>query len=145
MPFAGHMKISPPGWTRPKGYANGVVANGSMVFLGGLVGWNAKQEFETDDFVCQVRQTLENIRTVLAEIDAGPEHVVRLTWYITNKREYLDRLREVGTVYREVMGREFPAMALVQVSALLEGRAKVEIEATAVVPVRRSVSKDADR
>jgi enamine deaminase RidA (YjgF/YER057c/UK114 family) len=105
-----------------------------MVFVGGQVGWNGSQEFETDDFAGQVRQCLENVVTVLAEAGAGPEHLVRLTWYVTDKAEYLRSLKEVGAAYRAVLGRHFPAMTLVQVTALLEDRAKVEIEATAVIP-----------
>ena len=105
-----------------------------MIFCGGLIGWNAEQEFESDDFIDQVAQTLRNIVAVLAEAGAGPEHIVRLTWYVTDKNEYLARLKELGRVYREIIGKHFPAMALVQVVALVEDRAKVEIEATAVVP-----------
>lgn len=105
-----------------------------MIFTGGLVGWDADQQFRTDDFAGQVRQVLENIVAVLAEGGAGPEHLVRLTWYVTDKQEYLAALRDVGAAYRDVIGRNFPAMALVQVAGLVEDRAKVEIEATAVVP-----------
>jgi enamine deaminase RidA (YjgF/YER057c/UK114 family) len=129
-----HELLHPAGWKPAAGYANGVAARGRMLFLGGLIGWNADQEFETDDFAGQVEQTLRNIVAVLAEGGAGPEHLVRLTWYVTDKRLYLDNLREVGRVYRAVLGRNFPAMALVQVVALVEDRALVEIEATAVVP-----------
>ena len=126
--------LHPKNWKPAKGYANGVAASGRMIFCGGLVGWNANQEFETDDFVGQVRQTLLNIVAVLAEGGARPEHIVRLTWYVTDKHDYLSRLKELGAVYREVIGKHFPAMALVQVVALVEDRAKVEIEATAVIP-----------
>lgn len=129
-----HEMLHPRNWKPAKGYANGIAASGRMIFCGGLIGWNAEQEFETDDFVGQVAQTLKNIVAVLAEAHAGPEHLVRLTWYVTDKTEYLSRLREVGAVYRDILGRNFPAMALVQVVALVEDRAKVEIEATAVVP-----------
>ena len=129
-----HHLLHPAGWKPAKGYANGVLAEGRMVFLGGHIGWNGQQRFETDDFVGQVRQALENVLAVLAEAGGGPEHLVRLTWYITDKRDYLDRRREVGEVYRTVMGRNFPAMAMVQVADLIEDRAKVEIEATAVLP-----------
>jgi enamine deaminase RidA (YjgF/YER057c/UK114 family) len=129
-----HEILHPKNWKPAKGYANGVAASGRMVFCGGLIGWNGNQEFETDDFVGQVRQTLQNIVAVLAEGGARPEHIVRLTWYVTDKKEYLARLKELGGVYREVIGKNFPAMALVQVVALVEDRAKVEIEATAVVP-----------
>jgi enamine deaminase RidA (YjgF/YER057c/UK114 family) len=129
-----HEFLNPKSWKPAAGYANGVAATGRMVFLGGLVGWNAQQEFETDDFLGQVGQTLRNIRTVLAEAGAGPEHLVRLTWYVVDKQEYLANLRGLGRVYREELGRHYPAMALVQVVALVEDRARVEIEATAVIP-----------
>ena len=126
--------LHPKGWAPAKGFANGVAATGRQIFVAGQVGWNAQQRFESDHFGSQVEQALANIVAVLAEADAGPEHLVRLTWYITDKREYLARLPEVGGVYRRTIGRHFPAMSLVQVAALLEDRAKVEIEATAVVP-----------
>ncbi len=127
--------LLPPGWPRPKGYSAGVAAEGRMVFTGGIVGWNPEIEsFETDDFVEQFRNTLEGIVAVLAEAGAKPEHLVRLTWYVTDKHEYLAHAKEVGQAYREVMGKVFPAMAVVEVAALMEDRAKVEIEATAVVP-----------
>ncbi len=126
--------LQPPGWPTPKGYANGVAASGRQVFVGGMIGWNEREQFESDDFAGQTRQALENIVAVLAEAGAGPEHVVRLTWYVTDKREYLSEARAVGRAYRDVMGYHFPAMALVQVVALVEDRAKVEIEATAVIP-----------
>jgi enamine deaminase RidA (YjgF/YER057c/UK114 family) len=126
--------LHPKHWTAAKGFSNGVAAEGRQVFVAGQVGWNARQEFASDDFVTQVEQALRNIVEVLAEADAGPEHLVRLTWYVTDKRDYLSRLHEVGQAYRRVIGRHFPAMALVQVVALVEDRAKVEIEATAVVP-----------
>lgn len=129
-----HEMLHPKNWKPAVGYANGIAAEGRMIFCGGLIGWNGQQEFETDDFIGQTEQTLRNIVAVLAEGGAGPEHLVRLTWYVTDKREYLGRLRELGAVYREVIGRHFPAMALVQVADLVEDRAKVEIEATAVVP-----------
>ena len=125
--------LQPIGWAQPKGYANGVAARGTQVFVGGQIGWNADQVFETDDFIGQTEQTLRNIVAVLAEAGAGPEHLVRLTWYVTDRDEYLRRLPELGRVYRAVMGRHFPAMACVQVVALMESRAKVEIEATAVI------------
>jgi enamine deaminase RidA (YjgF/YER057c/UK114 family) len=105
-----------------------------MIFTGGMVGWTADQTFESDDFVDQVRQALQNIVAVLAEGGADPEHIVRLTWYVTDKHEYLSRLKDLGRAYREVLGRHYPVMALVQVVALVEDRAKVEIEATAVIP-----------
>ena len=126
--------LHPKGWAPAKGFTNGVAATGRHVFVAGQIGWNAEQRFESDDFVTQVEQALSNIVAVLAEADAGPEHIVRLTWYVIDKREYQARLNEVGRAYRRVIGRHFPAMTLVQVAALLEERAKVEIEATAVVP-----------
>jgi len=129
-----HTILQPDGWAKPKGYANGIAAEGRLIFVGGQIGWNGQSQFETDDFVGQVRQTLQNIVDVLAEGGAGPEHVVSMTWYVTDKREYLGTLAAMGKVYREIMGRNFPAMAVVQVTALVEDRAKVEIQATAVVP-----------
>jgi len=125
--------LNPSNWKPAKGYANGVAASGRVIYLGGHIGWNGDQVFETDDFVGQVKQALENIRDVLAVADASTDRIVRLTWYITDKREYLSRLPEVGQAYRSVMGKHFPAMTMVQVAALIEDRAKVEIEATAVV------------
>jgi enamine deaminase RidA (YjgF/YER057c/UK114 family) len=129
-----HEFLNPKNWKPAIGYANGVVAKGRMVFLGGHIGWNGQQVFETDDFVEQIEQTLKNIVEVLAEANARPEHIVRMTWYITDKREYLANLREIGKAYKRVIGAHFPAMAMVQVVALIEDRAKVEIEATAVLP-----------
>ncbi len=129
-----HEILHPKTWKAARGYANGVAAEGRMVFTGGLIGWNADQVFETDDFVGQVEQALKSIVEVLACAGAGPEHLVRLTWYVTDKREYLGGLKDIGRVYRAVIGRHYPAMALVQVVALVEDRAKVEIEATAVIP-----------
>ena len=126
--------LQPAGWPRPKGYANGIEATGRLVIVGGQIGWDETETFQSDDFVEQVRQTLKNTLAVLAEAGAGPEHVVRMTWYITDRTEYLARGREIGAVYRELMGKNFPAMAMVQVAALMEARAKVEIETTAVVP-----------
>ena len=126
--------LQPPGWAAAKGYSNGIVARGQMVFLAGMIGWNGQCQFESDDFVAQCRQALQNIVDTLACAQAGPQHVVRMTWYVTNKHEYLRRARELGRVYQELMGRNYPVMTLVQVSALLEDRAQVEIEATAVVP-----------
>ncbi|MET0311979.1 MAG: RidA family protein [Burkholderiaceae bacterium] len=126
--------LQPPGWAAPKGYANGIAARGTMVFVGGQVGWNTKQEFETDDFIGQTAQALRNIAEVLKEAGAGPEHMVRMTWYVTSREEYIARLPELGAAYREVMGRNFPAMSCVEVGALVEERAKIEIEVTAVVP-----------
>ncbi|MEO8855762.1 MAG: RidA family protein [Burkholderiaceae bacterium] len=126
--------LQPPGWAPAKGYANGISARGTQVFVGGQIGWNAQQQFESDDFIAQTAQALRNIAAVLAEAGAGPEHMVRMTWYIVDRVEYNARLKELGPVYREVMGRSFPAMTCVQVAALVEERAKVEIEVTAVVP-----------
>jgi len=126
--------LQPPGWTAPKGYANGIAARGTQVFVGGQIGWNAQQQFESDDFIAQTAQTLRNIVAVLKEAGAGPEHMVRMTWYILDRVEYNSRLPELGVVYREVLGRNFPAMTCVQVAALMEARAKVEIEVTAVLP-----------
>ena len=126
--------LQPPGWAPARGYANGVAARGTQVFVGGQIGWNAAQQFETDDFIAQTAQTLRNIVAVLAQAGAGPEHMVRMTWYIVDRIEYNARLKELGQVYREVMGRNFPAMTCVQVAALMEARAKVEIEVTAVLP-----------
>lgn len=125
--------LQPDGWAPPKGYANGIAARGTQIFVGGQIGWNAQQQFESDDFIAQTRQTLLNIRAVLEAGGAGPEHMVRMTWYILDRVEYNARLKELGGVYREVMGRNFPAMTCVQVAALMEARAKVEIEVTAVV------------
>jgi enamine deaminase RidA (YjgF/YER057c/UK114 family) len=126
--------LHPRHWAAASGFAHGVAASGRQVFVAGQIGWNERQEIISDDFVAQVEQALHNVVAVLAEADARPEHLVRLTWYITDKREYLGRSSEVGNVYRSVIGRHFPAMTLVQVAALLEDRARVEIEATAVVP-----------
>lgn len=125
--------LQPAGWAKPKGYANGIAATGRQVFVAGQIGWNAQCEFESDDFVAQVETALRNIVAVLAEAKAGPQHIVRMTWYILDKSEYLARGREVGEAYRRVIGKNFPAMTLVVVAGLLEDRAKVEIEVTAVV------------
>ena len=126
--------LQPQGWEKPRGYSNGVAAEGRLVFVAGQIGWNAAQRFESDDFVEQVRQALANVVAVLAEADARPEHIVRMTWYVTDKREYLARGREVGAVFRTLVGVYHAAMSAVEVSALMEDRAKVEIEVTAVVP-----------
>ena len=127
-------KLQPPGWAEPKGYANGVLARGALIFVGGQIGWNESQEFESDDFIAQTRQALMNIVAVLRAGGAGPEHMVRMTWYITDRIEYSTRLKELGGVYREVMGKHFPAMTCVEVSGLVEDRAKIEIEVTASLP-----------
>ena len=129
-----HTFLQPPGWAPAKGYANGVAARGTLVFVGGQIGWNAQQQFETDDFIAQTRQTLQNVVAVLKEAGAGPEHMVRMTWYVIDRDEYNARLKELGAAYREVIGKHFPAMTCVEVAALMEARAKVEIEVTAVVP-----------
>ena len=127
-------KLQPPGWAEPKGYANGVLARGTLIFVGGQIGWNESQEFESDDFIAQTRQALMNIVAVLKAGGAGPEHMVRMTWYITDRIEYSTRLKELGGVYREVMGKHFPAMTCVEISGLVEDRAKIEIEVTASLP-----------
>jgi len=126
--------LQPPDWIRPKGYANGVTARGNMVFLSGMVGWNAQEKFETRDFVGQVRQALSNVVEVLDQAKAKPENIARMTWYVVDKDEYMAAAREVGVVYREIIGRHYPAMTVVEVSGLIEAEARVEIEVTAVVP-----------
>ena len=127
-------KLQPPGWAEPKGYANGVLARGALIFVGGQIGWNGSQEFESDDFIAQTRQALMNVVAVLKAGGAGPEHMVRMTWYVTDRIEYATRLKELGGIYREVMGKHFPAMTCVEVSGLVEDRAKIEIEVTASLP-----------
>ena len=129
-----HEVLHPKNWKPALGYSNGMAARGRLVVTGGIIGWNADQVFETDDFPGQAAQVLRFIEEVLACAGARPEHLVRLTWYVTDKHEYLASLKELGRAYRETIGRHYPAMALVQVVALVEDRAKVEIEATAVVP-----------
>jgi enamine deaminase RidA (YjgF/YER057c/UK114 family) len=129
-----HQLLHPRNWKRAKGYVNGMAAQGRTVFVAGQVGWNADQRFESQDFVAQTRQALANVVAVVREAGGAPEHITRLTWYITDKKEYLARLAEVGEAYRSVMGTHFPAMTMVQVVALVEDEAKVEIEATAVLP-----------
>ena len=126
--------LQPAGWARPRGYANGVAARGTLVFTAGMIGWNAQQQFESSDFVDQVRQALQNVLDTLAVEGAEPRHIVRLTWFITSKREYVTRQQEIGEVYRSLMGRHYPAMSVIEVTALIEDRAQVEIEATAVIP-----------
>lgn len=126
--------LQPPGWERPRGYANGVAAIGRTVCVSGMIGWDAQGQFQTDDFAGQVRQALHNVVAVLAEADARPEHIVRMTWYVLDKAEYLGAQAAVGLAYREVIGRHFPAMSAVQVAGLMEARARVEIEVTAIVP-----------
>lgn len=127
--------LQPPDWAPAKGYANGIAARGTLVFVAGQIGWNAQQQFETDDFIGQCRQALANIVAVLREAGAGPEHMVRMTWYVVDRDEYVARLKELGAVYREIIGRNYPVMTCVEVSRLVETRAKVEIEVTAVVPL----------
>ena len=126
--------LQPPTWATPRGYANGVAASGTQIFVAGQIGWNAQQVWVSDDLVTQVRQALQNVRTILAEAGAAPSHIVRMTWYLVDRREYLARAREIGAVYREVIGSYAVAMTAIEVSALMEERAKVEIEATAVLP-----------
>ena len=133
MPPSPHRILQPPGWPAPKGYSNGIAAEGRLVFIGGQIGWDGTGRFAEGGFVGQTRQTLTNILAVLAEAGGGPEHIVRLTWYVLDMAEYNAAQEELGVVYREVMGRHFPAIALVQVAALAEPQARVEIEATAVV------------
>ncbi len=132
--MSAHEFLNPPSWKPARGYSNGVAASGRTLYLGGIIGWNGQQEFDSDDFIDQVAQTLRNIVEVLAVGGARPEHLVRLTWYVTDRDEYVARQNELGAVYRQIIGKHFPAMALVQVVNLVERRAKVEIEATAVVP-----------
>ena len=126
--------LQPDGWAKPSGYANGVAARGKSIFIAGQIGWNGQCVFESDDLVAQIGQTLRNITAVAAAGGAGPEHIVSMTWFLLDRKEYSTRLREIGVVYRDVMGRCFPAMTAIQVSGLIEDRAKVEIQAIAVVP-----------
>lgn len=126
--------LQPAHWARPKGYANGVVAKGRTVFVSGMIGWDMNGKLVAKDFVGQVRQTLKNIVEVLAEANAKPEHIVRMNWYILDKKEYVGAYKEIGLVYREIIGRHYPAMTAVQVVSLIEDLARVEIEVTAVIP-----------
>lgn len=126
--------LQPAMWVRPKGYANGVVSTGRMIFLAGQIGWDAQGIFQSDDFVAQLRQALLNVRTLLAEVGAGPQHIVRMNWYLLDKQEYKARRAEVGEMYREILGRHYPAMTVVQVSGFIEEGAKLEIEVTAMLP-----------
>ena len=126
--------LQPPGWARPRGYSNGIAARGRLVFVAGQIGWDDQCRFQTDDLAGQVRQALENVVAVLAQAGGRPEHIVRMTWYMIDKREYLQASRAIGESYRSIIGSHYPAMTAVQVSALIEDRAKVEIEATAVIP-----------
>lgn len=127
-------RLQPLNWAEPKGYANGIAARGTLIFVGGQIGWNAQQQFETDDFIAQCEQTLRNILAVLQAANASPQHMVRMTWYVVDRNEYSARLNELGIVYRKILGKNFPAMTCVEVSGLMEARAKVEIEVTAVLP-----------
>lgn len=129
-----HRSLLPSGWPRPRGYSNGVAASGTLIFTAGIIGWDENEEFVASDLAGQFRQVLVNTMAVLAEAGAGPEHVVRMTWYITDREEYLASLPAIGAAYRELVGRNFPAMAVVEVSALVEAHAKIEIETTAVIP-----------
>jgi len=130
--------LQPEGWPRPKGYANGIAATGTTVYTAGVVGWNEDEEFVAKDLLGQLRQALFNTITILNEANATPQHIVRMTWYITDKDEYVDNLAEVGKVWRETLGKVFPCMACVQVIALVEDDAKIEIETTAVIPNEES-------
>ncbi|GHF13542.1 enamine deaminase RidA [Kordiimonas sediminis] len=126
--------LLPEGWPRPKGYSNGIAVNaGRMVFVAGVVGWDKDEQFRSENLVDQFRQTLMNTKAIMAEGGAGPEHMVRMTWYITDKKDYLANLRDIGAAYRDVMGKNYPAMACVEVSALMEDAAKIEIETTCVI------------
>lgn len=126
--------ILPSGWQRPKGYSNGIIAEGKMFFLAGIIGWNERQEITSDDIVDQFRQALINIRAILDAGGSGPEHITRMTWFVTDMEGYRDRLSEFGVIYRDIIGKNFPAMACIGVSALVERRAKIEIEVTAMIP-----------
>lgn len=126
--------ILPPGWPRPKGYSNGIIAEGRMFFLAGVVGWDDREKFPSDDMLDQFRQALLNIRAILAEGGTGPEHITRMTWYVTDMESYRSRLGEFGTVYKELLGKNFPVMACVGVTALVEKQARIEIEVTAMIP-----------
>ena len=129
-----HKILLPPGWSRPHGYSNGISADGRMVFVAGQIGWDETHVIRTDSMAGQIKQALQNTIAVLAEADAGPEHIVRMTWYITSRTQYLEEIKDIGKVWREVIGQFYPAMAVVQVVALIESAARVEIETTAVVP-----------
>ena len=129
-----HKMLQPEGWLAPRGYANGIEASGRQIYVGGQIGWNPQCQFETDDLVAQIRQALSNCVAVVAAGGGLPEHIVRMTWYLRDKKEYVARLKEIGAVYREVMGRNYPAMSAVQVADLIEDEAKVEIEVTAIIP-----------
>jgi enamine deaminase RidA (YjgF/YER057c/UK114 family) len=127
-------QLQPADWKRPRGYSNGIAATGRFVFVSGMIGWDAQEKFVAQDFVGQVRQALQNVVLVLAEADARPEHIVRMTWFVVDKNEYINAYGQVGVVYREIIGRHYPAMTAVQVVGLIEDQARVEIDVTAVVP-----------
>jgi enamine deaminase RidA (YjgF/YER057c/UK114 family) len=137
-----HKVLQPAEWARAKGYSNGITARGTQVFIAGQIGWDAQQKFTDERLAPQVRMALKNVIRVLEEAGGRPEHIVRLTWYLTSRQDYLDQLAQIGAVYRDVMGRHFPAMSVVEVSALMEKQAKVEIEATAVLPDPPSVLRE---
>ncbi|MCU6433035.1 RidA family protein [Undibacterium sp. Jales W-56] len=126
--------LQPPDWVRPRGYSNGIVARGRTVCVSGMIGWDGQGRFHTDDFAGQVKQALNNIVDVLAEAQAEPKHIVRMTWYVLDKKEYIAAYKEIGEAYRDIIGRHFPTMTAVQVAGLIEDRARVEIEVTAIVP-----------
>jgi enamine deaminase RidA (YjgF/YER057c/UK114 family) len=126
--------LQPPGWARAKGFSNGIAAQGKLVFIAGQIGWTGQCEWNERSFAGQFRQALQNILEVLKEAQGRPEHIVRLSWYVLDKKEYLDSLKEVGAAYRELMGKHYPTMAVVQVSGLVEDQARLEIEAMAVIP-----------
>lgn len=128
------VNILPDGWPRPKGFSQGIIAEGKLMFVAGQVGWTPQEQFETDDFAGQAAQAFQNIADILSAAGAKPEHVTRLTWFITSKQEYLASLKEIGAAYREVFGSHYPVMAVIEVTALMEDRAKIEVEATAVIP-----------
>jgi len=129
-----HRLLQPPNWQKPKGYVNGVACQGTQIYIGGQVGWNRDQKFETNDFLGQLEQTLKNIKEVLNVGGAGPEHMVRMTWYVVKKDLYVENLKEIGVIYRNVLGKNFPAMSCVFVNGLVEDEALLEIEVTAVIP-----------
>jgi len=130
--------LQPPGWARPKGFSNGISCRGNLVFIAGQIGWTGKGEWKERSFAGQFRQALQNILEVLGQAGGRPEHIVRLTWYVLDRQEYLSSLKEIGAAYRELMGKHYPTMAVVQVAALVEGEARLEIEATAVLPEKRA-------
>ena len=129
-----HESLTPPGWPRGKGYSHGITASGRNVYVAGQIGWDEHEELVSTDFVDQFRRALANTKAILAEAGAGPEHIVRMTWYVLDKREYLDRIKDVGAAYRDVLGKNYPTMAVVEVKGLMEDGARLEIETTAVVP-----------